>query len=92
MALRFMDRLVALSPGQRALIRAPRDPDRYAEALQAVQKQMDGALEEDRGAPPRFQRPSEVRTPRSRAATLLASGRSCVASGARCPSSADSGR
>lgn len=51
-ALRFMDRLVALSPGQVAIIRPSGDLDGYAEAIQTVQAHIDAAPERERGAPP----------------------------------------
>ena len=43
-ALRFMDRLQELTPAQRGIVRAPQDPDAYAEARVSVQRHLEAAL------------------------------------------------
>jgi hypothetical protein len=48
-ALRFMDRLQGLTPAERRMVRAPRDPDAYAEAMVWVQGHLGAALREERG-------------------------------------------
>jgi hypothetical protein len=51
-ALRFMDRLQELTPAQRGIVRAPQDPDAYAEACVSVQRHLEAALREERGTTP----------------------------------------
>jgi hypothetical protein len=51
-ALRFMDRLVALTPTQQGAVRAPQDAEAYAEAAGSIQRHLEAALREERDAPP----------------------------------------
>ena len=48
-ALRFMDRLLALTLAERAVVRASQDPDVYAAAWESVQRHLEAALREERG-------------------------------------------
>jgi hypothetical protein len=51
-ALRFMDRLVTLTPAQQATVGPPQDAEAYAEALGSVQCHLEAALREERDTPP----------------------------------------
>jgi hypothetical protein len=51
-ALRFMDRLVALTQAEREAVRMPEDPEAYAGAAGSVQVQLEAALREERDTPP----------------------------------------